>query len=180
MCDAFLVLAQAERGLSCFLLPRWRPDGTRNAVYLQRLKDKLGNRYNASSEIELDGAWARLVGEEGRGVPTIIEMVSHTRLDCTMGAAAGMRQAVAQAIHHAQNRSAFGKSLVDQAAMQNVLADLALESEAATATMARLARAFDDGQSDPNARRLARLATAVCKYWVCKRAAAHAAEALQC
>jgi putative acyl-CoA dehydrogenase len=180
MCDAFLVLAQAERGLSCFLLPRWRPDGTRNAVHLQRLKDKLGNRSNASSEIELDGAWARLVGEEGRGVPTIIEMVSHTRLDCTIGAAAGMRQAVAQAIHHAQNRSAFGKRLVDQAAMQNVLADLALESEAATATMARLARAFDDAQSDAHARRLARLATAVCKYWVCKRAAAHAAEALEC
>jgi putative acyl-CoA dehydrogenase len=180
MCDAFLVLAQAERGLSCFLLPRWRPDGTRNAVYIQRLKDKLGNRSNASSEIELDGAWARLVGEEGRGVATIIEMVSHTRLDCTIGAAAGMRQSVAQAIHHAQNRSAFGKRLVDQPAMQNVLADLALESEAATATMARLARAFDDAQSDSNARRLARLATAICKYWVCKRAAAHAAEALEC
>jgi putative acyl-CoA dehydrogenase len=180
MCDAFLVLAQAERGLSCFLLPRWRPDGTRNQIQIQRLKDKLGNRSNASSEIELDGAWARMVGEEGRGVPTIIEMVGHTRLDCTIGAAAGMRQAVAQAIHHARHRSAFGKLLVDHPLMQNVLADLALESEAATATMARLARAFDDAQKDANARRLARLATAICKYWVCKRAAAHAAEALEC
>jgi putative acyl-CoA dehydrogenase len=180
MCDAFLVLAYAERGLSCFLLPRWLPDGTRNKIYIQRLKDKLGNRSNASSEIELDGAWARLVGEEGRGVPTIIEMVGHTRLDCTIGAAAGMRQGVAQAIHHARHRSAFGKLLIDQPLMQNVLADLALESEAATFTMARLARAFDEGQKDGDARRLARLATAVCKYWVCKRAAAHAAEALEC
>jgi putative acyl-CoA dehydrogenase len=180
MCDAFLVLAQAERGLSCFLLPRWRPDGTRNAIYIQRLKDKLGNKSNASSEIELDGAWARMVGEEGRGVPTIIEMVGHTRLDCTIGAAAGMRQGVAQAIHHARHRSAFGRKLIDQPLMQNVLADLALESEAATATMARLARAFDEAQTDAGARRLARLATAICKYWTCKRAAAHAAEALEC
>src|SRR5439155_25129663 len=107
MCDVFLVLAQAERGLSCFLLPRWRPDGTRNRIHIQRLKDKLGNRSNASSEVEFDGAWARMVGEEGRGVPTIIEMVNHTRLDCIIGAAAGMRQALAQATHHAAHRSAF-------------------------------------------------------------------------
>ncbi len=179
MCDVFLTLAQTERGLSCFLVPRWRPDGVKNAMHIQRLKDKLGNRSNASSEIEYDGAWAELVGEEGRGVPTIIEMVSHTRLDCTIGAAAGMRFGVAQALHHASHRAAFGKRLVDHPLMQNVLADLALESEAATATMARLARAYDDAQHDPNARRFARLATAVCKYWVCKRVPAHAAEALE-
>src|SRR5438094_617694 len=123
MCDVFLVLAQAERGLSCFLLPRWLPDGTRNRFHIQRLKDKLGNRSNASSEVEFDAAWARLVGEEGRGVPTIIEMVNHTRLDCVIGAAATMRQAVAQATHHAAHRSAFGRRLVDQPLMQNVLAD---------------------------------------------------------
>jgi putative acyl-CoA dehydrogenase len=179
MCDVFLTLAYTDKGLSCFLVPRWRPDGVKNAMHLQRLKDKLGNRSNASSEIEYDSAWAQLVGEEGRGVPTIIEMVSHTRLDCVIGAAAGMRFGVAQALHHASHRTAFGKRLVDHALMQNVLVDLALESEAATATMARLARAYDEAQADGNARRLARLATAVCKYWVCKRAAAHAAEALE-
>ncbi len=176
MCDAFLVLAQAERGLSCFLLPRWLPDGTRNRFYIQRLKDKLGNRSNASSEVEFDGAWARLLGEEGRGVPTIIEMVNHTRLDCVIGSAAGMRQAVAQATHHAAHRSAFGKLLLDQPLMQNVLADLAVESEAATVAMLRLARAYDDDGE----RRFARLATAVIKYWVCKRAPALVAEALEC
>jgi putative acyl-CoA dehydrogenase len=180
MCDVFLTLAQTERGLSCFLVPRWRPDGVKNAMHLMRLKDKLGNRSNASSEIEYDGAWAQLVGDEGRGVPTIIEMVSHTRLDCVIGAAAGMRVGVAQALHHASHRATFGKRLIDHALMQNVLADLALESEAATATMARLARAYDDAQSDVDARRFARLATAVCKYWLCKRAPAHAAEALEC
>jgi putative acyl-CoA dehydrogenase len=180
MCDVFLTLAHTERGLSCFLVPRWRPDGVKNAMQLQRLKDKLGNRSNASSEIEYDGAYAELVGEEGRGVPTIIEMVSHTRLDCCIGAAAGMRFGVAQALHHASHRAAFGKRLVDHPLMQNVLADLAIESEAATATMARLARAYDEAQKDPDARRFARLATAVCKYWLCKRAPAHAAEALEC
>jgi putative acyl-CoA dehydrogenase len=176
MCDAFLVLAQAERGLSCFLLPRWLPDGTRNRFHLQRLKDKLGNRSNASSEVEFDATWARLIGEEGRGVPTIIEMVNHTRLDCVIGAAAGMRQAVAQATHHAAHRRAFGKRLVEQPLMTNVLADLCLESEAATATMLRLARAYDD----PSQRQLARLATAVAKYWVCKRHPPLVAEALEC
>ena len=144
MCDAFLVLAQADGGLSCFLLPRVLPDGTRNRFHLQRLKDKLGNRSNASSEVEFDGAWARMVGEEGRGVPTIIEMVNHTRLDCVLGSAAGMRHGVAQATHHAAHRSAFGKLLIDQPLMQNVLADLCIESEAATVTAMRLARAYDE------------------------------------
>src|SRR2546426_11454306 len=176
MCDAFLVLAQADGGLSCFLLPRWTPDGERNGFHIQRLKDKLGNRSNASSEVEFDAAWARLVGEEGRGVPTIIEMVNYTRLDCVIGAAATMRQAVSQATHHAAHRSAFGRALADQPLMQNVLADLALESEAATTAMMRLARAYDGG--DEHERRFARLATAVIKYWVCKRTPMHVAEAL--
>ena len=148
MCDAFLVLAQADGGLSCFLLPRILPDGTRNRFHLQRLKDKLGNRSNASSEVEFDGAWARMVGEEGRGVPTIIEMVNHTRLDCVLGSASGMRHGVARATHHAAHRSAFGKLLVDQPLMQNVLADLCIESEAATVTAMRLARAYDQGADD--------------------------------
>jgi putative acyl-CoA dehydrogenase len=180
MCDAFLVLAQAERGLTCFLLPRWLPDGTRNRFHLQRLKDKLGNRSNASSEVEFQGAWARRVGEEGRGVPTIIEMVNHTRLDCVIGASATMRQAVAQATHHAAHRVAFGKRLLEQPLMQNVLADLSVESEAATAAMMRLARAYDEGPADEGQRHFARLATAVVKYWVCKRTPMVVAEALEC
>jgi putative acyl-CoA dehydrogenase len=180
MCDAFLMLAQTERGLGCFFVPRFLPDGTRNKIFIQRLKDKLGNRSNASSEIELDGTWGRLVGEEGRGVPTIIEMVSHTRLDCVIGAAAQMRYGVTQALHHARHRVAFGKLLAEQPLMRNVLADLALESEAATVTMARLGRAYDEAQTSETARRFARLATAVCKYWLCKRAPVHAAEALEC
>ena len=177
--DAFLVLAQTDRGLSCFLLPRWRPDGTRNQFYIQRLKDKLGNRSNASGEVEFEAAWARMVGEEGRGVPTIIEMVNHTRLDCTIGAAATMRQAVAQATHHAAHRSAFGKRLIDHSLMQNVLADLCIESEAATMSMMRLARAYDDDVPVAE-RHFARLATAVIKYWVCKRLPPLVAEALEC
>ena len=144
MCDLFLVLAQAPEGLSCFALPRILPDGTRNAMHLQRLKDKLGNRSNASSEIELHGALARMVGEPGRGVPTIIEMVGHTRLDCVIGTAAGMRHGVAHATWHAAHRSAFGKLLADQPLMRNVLADLCIESEAATALAMRLARAYDE------------------------------------
>ena len=181
MCDAFLVLAQAPAGLSCFLLPRWRPDGTRNAFHIQRLKDKLGNRSNASSEVEFDAALAWMIGEEGRGVRTIIEMVNHTRLDCVLGSAAGMRQAVAQATWQTSHRAVFGRLLVDQPLMQNVLADLAVESEAATVVAMRLARAYDDSWGgDQNARTLARLATAVTKYWVCKRAPVHAAEALEC
>jgi putative acyl-CoA dehydrogenase len=179
MCDVFLVLAHTERGLSCFALPRWLPDGTRNAFHLQRLKDKLGNRSNASSEVEFHGAWARMVGGEGRGVPTIIEMVNHTRLDCTIGSAAGMRAALVQAIHHARHRSAFGKRLVDHALMQNVLADLAVESEAATTLMMRLTHAYDAGTADEE-RAFARLATAVAKYWVCKRQPVFVAEALEC
>src|SRR5213076_1287180 len=147
----------------------------------QRLKDKLGNRSNASSEVEFDRTWARMVGEEGRGVPTIIEMVNHTRLDCVIGSACAMRQAVAQATHHCAHRAAFGKVLADQPLMQNVLADLAVESEAATVAMLRLARAYDDAWAgDQTARLFARLATAVTKYWVCKRAPGHAAEALEC
>jgi putative acyl-CoA dehydrogenase len=178
MCDAFLVLAQAPEGLSCFLLPRFTPDGERNRFHLQRLKDKLGNRSNASSEVEFHAAWARLVGEEGRGVQTILEMVNHTRLDCVIGAAAGMRWGTARAIHHAVHRRTFGKRLLDQPLMRNVLADLALESEAATTAMMRLARAYDAENTEEAPFR--RLATAVLKYWICKRAPVHAAEALEC
>ena len=181
MCDAFLLLAQAPGGLSCFLLPRFTPDGERNRFHIQRLKDKLGNRSNASSEIELRAAAAFLVGEEGRGVPAILEMVTHTRLDCVIGSAASLRQGTAQAVHHARHRSAFGKRLIEQPLMRNVLADLALESEAATAGMMRLARAFDQAAAgDEGAARFKRLATAVLKYWTCKRAPVHAAEALEC
>jgi putative acyl-CoA dehydrogenase len=179
MNDAFLTLAQTERGLSCFLVPRWRPDGKRNAFAIQRLKDKLGNRSNASSEIEYRDTWAQLVGEEGRGVPTIIEMVTHTRLDCVIGSAALMRQAIAQAVHHAAHRRAFGKPLIDQPAMQNVLADLAIECEAATALMLRLARAYDHFE-DEEQHAFARLATAVAKFWVCKRTPQLVGEALEC
>jgi putative acyl-CoA dehydrogenase len=181
MCDLFLVLAQTGEGLSCFALPRVLPDGERNAGFqIQRLKDKLGNRSNASSEIELRGAYARMVGEPGRGVPTIIQMVNHTRLDCVIGAAAGMRAAVAQATWHAAHRSAFGARLADQPAMANVLADLAIEAEAATATAMRLARAYDEAADDPRAEAFKRLAPAVAKYHVCKRVPPHAAEALEC
>jgi putative acyl-CoA dehydrogenase len=180
MCDAFLVLAQAERGLSCFLLPRWRPDGTRNAIYIQRLKDKLGNWSNASSEVEFQQAWAVMVGEEGRGVPTIIEMVAHTRLDCMSGSAALMRQALTQAIHHCAHRSTFGRLLIDQPLMQNVLADLALESEAALVLMLRVARAFDESARDPQAEPFARIATGVGKYWICKRTPMMINEAQEC
>ncbi|ADD45280.1 acyl-CoA dehydrogenase family protein [Stackebrandtia nassauensis] len=176
MNDAFLVLAQAEGGLSCFLLPRVLPDGSRNAIRIQRLKDKLGNHANASSEIELHDAIAFPVGEEGRGVRTIIEMVNHTRLDCVIGTAAGMRQCVAEATWHAAHRSAFGKPLIEQPLMRQVLADLCVESEAATATMMRLAAAYDR----PEEAAFRRLATAVAKYWVCKRGPGHAAEALEC
>jgi putative acyl-CoA dehydrogenase len=175
MCDSFLVLAQAEGGLSCFLLPRVLADGTRNGFRIQRLKDKLGDRSNASSEIELDRAWALLVREEGRGVQTIITMVNLTRLDCVLGTAAAMRAAVEQATHHAAHRFAFGKLLAEQPLMRNVLGDLCVESEAATLTALRLAGAYDSGETA-----LARIGTAVGKYWVCKRGPGHAAEALEC
>ena len=181
MSDAFLVLAQAPGGLSCFLLPRVLRDGTRNGFRLQRLKDKLGDRANASSEVALEGAWARLVGEEGRGVRTILEMVVHTRLDCVLGTAAGMREGVEQATHHAAHRVAFGKLLADQPLMRGVLADLCVESEAATVTAMRLARAYDRrAAGDEREAAFARIATAVAKYWICKRGPAHAAEALEC
>ncbi|MCI0354213.1 MAG: isovaleryl-CoA dehydrogenase [Acidobacteria bacterium] len=180
MCDAFLVLAQSERGLSCFLMPRWRPEGTRNAIHIQRLKDKLGNWSNASSEVEFRGAYAVMVGEEGRGVPTIIEMVAHTRLDCMIGSASLMRQALAQAVHHTAYRSTFGRLLVDHPLMQNVLADLATESEAAIALTLRVARAFDEGPRDEQAARFARIATGVGKYWICKRTPMMINEAQEC
>ena len=180
MSDAFLMLAQAPGGLSCFLVPRWRPDGTKNPIHLQRLKDKLGDRSNASSEIELLDTWGTLVGEEGRGVPTIIEMVNHTRLDCVLGSTAVMRQGVVQATWHAHHRAAFGKVLDEQPLMANVLADLCLESEAATVSAMRLARAFDADEGDEHEQHLKRLATPVVKYWTCKRAPTHAAEALEC
>jgi len=179
MCDAFLVLAQAPGGLSCFLLPRVLPDGTRNRFHIQRLKDKLGNRSNASSEIDLDNAWAAMVGEEGKGVRTIIEMVNHTRLDCVIGSASLMRQAVAQATHHTAYRKAFGKLLSEQPLMVNVLADLAIESEATTILMMRLAGAFDRSAEAEEAH-FRRLAVAVSKFWTCKRAIAVVAEALEC
>ncbi|HVS28738.1 MAG TPA: acyl-CoA dehydrogenase family protein [Solirubrobacteraceae bacterium] len=184
MCDAFLVLAQTNHeghaAPSCFLLPRFTPDGRRNDFHLQRLKDKLGNRSNASSEVEFRGAWAQMVGEQGRGVPTIIEMVGHTRLDCVVGSAGGMRSGVEQATHHAAHRSAFGKLLTDQPLMRNVLADLCVESEAATVTALRLARSYDAASEDEHEALFKRLATAVSKYWICKRGPAHSAEALEC
>jgi putative acyl-CoA dehydrogenase len=180
MSDAFLTLAQAERGLSCFLVPRVLPDGTRNPFHIQRLKDKLGNRSNASSELEFPGTWATRIGEEGRGLQAILEMVHHTRLDCVSGSTGLMRQALSQALHHAHHRQAFGKRLSDQPLMRAVLADLALEVEAATALMLRLARAFDEAPNDPSARAFARIATAVGKYWVCKRAPAVIYEAMEC
>lgn len=179
MSDAFLVLAQAPAGLSCFFVPRVLPGGERNVFRIQRLKDKLGNRSNASSEIELDGTSGWLIGEEGRGVATIVQMVTRTRLDCVIGTAAGMRQSVAEAAWHVRHRRAFGDLLVDRPAMAAVVADLALESEAATVTAMRLARAYDD-DADPAQLAFRRLATAVAKYQVCKRGAGHAAEALEC
>ncbi|MEV8532726.1 acyl-CoA dehydrogenase family protein [Streptomyces sp. NPDC051211] len=183
MSDGFLVLAQAaspagaER-LTCFLVPRVLEDGTRNVFAIQRLKDKLGNKSNASSEVEFDGTWARRVGEEGRGVRTIIEMVAATRLDCVIGSAALMRQALSQAVHHAEHRSAFGAKLIDQPLMRNVLADLALESEAATVLMLRLAAAYDAGTEQERA--FLRLAVPAAKYWVTKRCTPTVAEALEC
>ncbi|CAL9290779.1 acyl-CoA dehydrogenase family protein [Streptomyces olindensis] len=178
MSDGFLVLAQAPEGLTCFLVPRVLPDGTRNVFLIQRLKDKLGNRSNASAEVEFDGTWARRVGEEGRGVRTIIEMVAATRLDCVLGSAGLMRQAVAQAVHHCAYREAFGGKLVDKPLMRNVLADLALESEAATTLALRLAAAYDDGGEQERA--LLRIAVPAAKYWVTKRCPAVAVEAAEC
>ncbi|HEX3602474.1 MAG TPA: isovaleryl-CoA dehydrogenase [Steroidobacteraceae bacterium] len=176
-CDAHLVLAQASGGLSCFFMPRRLPDGTLNGIYIQRLKDKLGNRSNASSEVEFIDAWAALLGEEGRGVPTILEMGTFTRLDCCTGSAGMMRQAVVQALHHAHHRKAFGSALIDQPLMRSVLADLALESEAAMALSLRLARAFDSER--PAEIALRRALTSAAKFWVCKRGCELAAEAME-
>jgi putative acyl-CoA dehydrogenase len=181
MSDIFLVLAQAPGGLSCFMLPRVLPDGTRNRMFIQRLKDKLGNHGNASSEIEYDGAVAWLVGEEGRGVPTIIEMVNLTRLDCALGSATSMRSGLTRAIHHAQHRKAFGAYLIDQPLMRNVLADLAVEAEAATIIAMRMAGATDAAvRGDERETLLRRIGLAAAKYWVCKRATPHAGEAMEC
>jgi putative acyl-CoA dehydrogenase len=178
MCDAFLVLAQSPRGLSCFFMPRFLQDGSRNAIRIRRLKDKLGNRSNASSEVEFEAAWAMLLGEEGRGVPMILEMGVYTRLDCAIGTAGLMRQALSQALWHAAHRKAFGRLLREHPAMQNVLADLALESEAATALALRLARAYD-AQEDARERLLARVLTPAAKFWICKRGAHFAQEAME-
>jgi putative acyl-CoA dehydrogenase len=180
MCDGFLVLAQAPGGLTCFLMPRRRADGAKNAFRLVRLKDKLGDWANASSEVEFTGARAWRVGDEGRGVATIIEMVMLTRLDCMLGSSAEMRMALAQAMHHARHRRTFGKPLVEHALMRNVLADLALESEAATTFALRVARAVDAAPRDPREAAFARIATAAGKYWLCKRAPAFVNEAQEC
>ena len=179
MCDAFLVLAQTPSGLSCLFLPRVLPDGSLNALRIQRLKDKLGNKANASSEVEFLGATAWLVGDEGRGVPQILEMGTMTRLDCALGTSGLMRQALSIAIHHTTQRKAFGKYLIEQPLMRNVLADLALESEAATALALRLARAFDRA-GDPHEDAMARLLTPIAKFWICKRGSPFGQEAMEC
>jgi putative acyl-CoA dehydrogenase len=180
MCDAFLVLAQAEGGLSCFFMPRFRPDGSVNGLQFQRLKDKLGNRSNASSEVEFVDAYARLLGPEGAGIRTIIEMVQLTRLDCAVTSAGMMRMALAQALHHARYRSVFQKKLVDQPMMHAVLADLAITVEGAVALAMRLCRAFDQAPRDANEAAYARLMTAVIKYWICKKAPSFIYEAMEC
>ena len=180
MSDAFLTLAYADGGLSCFLVPRWGPDGERNNLFLQRLKDKLGNRSNASSEMELQDTWGVMVGQEGRGVRTIIDMVQGTRFYCCFSSAALMRQGLVQALHHTSHRLAFQKKLLQQPLMRNVLADLALEAEAALVLTLRLARAMDQRAGDEGAAALARIGTAVGKYWICKRAPGHVFEAMEC
>jgi putative acyl-CoA dehydrogenase len=181
MSDVYLVLAQAPGGLSCFFLPKVLPDGSRNRMFIQRLKNKLGNHANASSEIEYGGALVWLVGEEGRGVPTIIEMVNMTRLDCTLGSATSMRQGLAMAMHHIQHRKAFGEYLIDQPLMRNVIADMAVEAEAATIVAMRMAGAADAAtRGDERETLLRRIGLAASKYWVCKRATPHAAEAMEC
>nr|WP_202900505.1 acyl-CoA dehydrogenase family protein [Parvularcula oceani] len=179
MCDAFLTLAQTEAGLTCFLVPRWTPSGERNPMHIMRLKDKLGDRSNASSEIEYHGAYAQRIGEEGRGVRNIISMVQHTRLDCALGSAGGMRIALSHALWHARHRRAFQKALIDQPAMRAVLCDLVIESEAATALSLRLAAGFDRAGSDPHEAAFIRLATPAAKYWICKRQPGLVYEALE-
>lgn len=180
MCDAFLVLAQTTSGVSCFLVPRWRPDGTKNPLQIQRLKNKMGNVSNASSETELRGALGWMIGEEGRGVAAILEMVAMTRFDCMVGSSALMRQSVAQITHHCQSRFAFGNYLNKQPLMQNVLADLILESEASTALSMRMARALDLSNDNDQEKNLVRIGTAIGKYWICKRTPGHAYESMEC
>ncbi len=180
MSDAFLTLAYTDNGLSCFLVPRWTPDGERNNLFIQRLKDKLGNRSNASSEMELQDTWGVMVGDEGRGVRTIIDMVQGTRYYCCFSSAALMRQGLVQALHHTTHRAAFQKMLIQQPLMRNVLADLAIESEAAIALTLRIGRAMDEAGGDEQAAALARIGTAVGKYWICKRAPGHTFEAMEC
>ena len=180
MSDAFLMLAHTDHGLSCFLVPRWTPEGERNRLFIQQLKDKLGNRSNASSEIEFQDSWALMVGEEGRGIRTIIDMVQGNRFYCCFSSAALMRQGLIQALHHTSHRMAFHKKLIDHSLMRNVLADLAVESEAALVLSLRVARAIDESVRDESAAALARIATAVGKYWVCKRAPGHIFESMEC
>ena len=180
MCDAWLVLAYVDRGITCFMMPKILADGSRNAIRIQRLKDKLGDWSNASSEVEFQGAWAVRVGDEGRGIATILEMVALTRLDCMIGSSALMRQAAVQALHHAATRKAFGKRLIEQPLMQNVLADLALESESHTALTMRVARAVDASARNEAEAAFARIATAIGKYWICKRTPAFVNEAQEC
>jgi len=180
MSDAFLTLAQTQAGLTCLLVPRWRPDATRNPFLIQRLKDKLGDRSNASCEIEYRGTWARLVGAEGQGVRTIIEMVHHTRLDTALAAAGLMRQAVVRAVHHTSHRAAFQRLLSSQPLMRNVLADLVVEWAAATVMAARVARGFDEAAADPAAAPFPRIAVAIAKYWINKRLPSHVFEAMEC
>jgi putative acyl-CoA dehydrogenase len=180
MCDAFLTLAYTDVGLSCFLVPRWKPDGERNDLGLQRLKDKLGNRSNASTEMEFQNTWGVMIGEEGRGIRTIIDMVQGNRIYCAASSAGMMRQGLVQALHHVSHRSAFQKRLIQQPLMRNVLADLAIESEAAVALVMRVARALDCAETSDDEAALARIGTAIAKYWVCKRAPNHILEALEC
>ena len=180
MCDAFLTLAYTEAGLSCFLVPRWTPDGVRNGLFIQRIKDKMGNRSNASTEMELQDTWGIMVGEEGRGVRTIIDMVQGNRIYCCVSSAALMRQGLVQALHHTSHRSAFGSLLIDQPMMRNVLADLALESEAAMVLAMRIARSMDEAADHPDAAALARIGTAIGKFWNCKRAPMQLFEAMEC
>jgi putative acyl-CoA dehydrogenase len=180
MSDAHLILAQADGGIACFLVPRMRADGSRNAIRIERLKDKLGDWSNASSEVEFTAAEGYPIGEEGRGIATILEMVALTRLDCMLGSAGLMRRALVEALNHTGQRRAFGKFLIEQPLMRNVLADLALECEAATAFALRVARAVDAAPRDPQEAAFARIATAIGKYWVCKRAPAHVNEAQEC
>lgn len=178
MCDAHLVLARTDAGLSCFFVPRWQPDGSKNAVLVQRLKEKLGNRSNSSSEVEFQDAYGVMIGEEGRGIPTIIEMANYTRLDCVIGSAGLMRHALVQAVHHARHRTAFGRKLAEQPLMHNVLSDLALESEAATLLMLRLAKSFEM-PNDPLQRAWRRIVTPAAKFWICKRALEFTGECME-